>query len=110
MGKKRAKRQKLEMAVAHIHRRFGHRSLVKGRLPTAASAASPVPHIPTGFPRLDRALGIGGLPKGRVSELVGLPTSGKTTLALKFLVQAQDDGGQVDSDHSPFAQLGFNRY
>jgi len=95
MGKKRSKQRKLEMAVTHIHRRFGPRSLVKGRLPVADSAALSVPHIPTGFPVLDRALGIGGLPKGRVSELVGLPTSGKTTLALKFLVEAQVDGGQV---------------
>jgi recombination protein RecA len=103
MGKKKARKQKLEMAVAHIHRRFGPRSLVRGQLPTAASAPSPalskakgrVPHIPTGFPALDQALGIGGLPQGRVSELLGLPTSGKTTLALKFLAQAQVGGGQV---------------
>jgi recombination protein RecA len=94
MAKKRAKKQKLEMVVAQIHHRFGPRSLVKGRLPTADSAASSVPCIPTGFPQLDRALGIGGLPKGRVSELVGLATSGKTTLALKFLLQAQTSGGQ----------------
>jgi recombination protein RecA len=51
-----------------------------------------VPHIPTGFPALDRALGIGGLPKGRVCELVGPATSGKTTLSLKFLAQAQAAG------------------
>jgi recombination protein RecA len=95
MGKKRAKKQKLEMAVAHIQHRFGHRSLIKGRLPTVASAVSPVPHISTGFPQLDRALNIGGLPKGKMSELVGLPTSGKTTLVLKFLAQAQANGGQV---------------
>jgi recombination protein RecA len=95
MGKKRAKKRKLEMAVASIHRRFGPWSLVKGRLPTAASATSSTPHIPTGFPALDRALGIGGLPKGRVIELLGLATSGKTTLALKFLVQAQAGGKQV---------------
>ncbi len=95
MVKRRAKKRKLEMAVTHIHRRFGPRSLVKGRLPTAPSAVFPVPHISSGFPQLDRALGIGGLPKGRVSELVGLSTSGKTTLALNFLVQAQVNGGQV---------------
>ncbi len=119
MGKKRAKKQKLEMAVAHIHRRFGPRSLVKGRLPVADSAVSPIPHIPTGFPRLDQALGIGGLPKGRVSELVGLPTSGKTTLALKFLVQAQNDGGQVgyidqaryfDPDYAHRCGLDLSRF
>ena len=95
MGKKRARKRKLEMAVTHIHRRFGPRSLVKGRLPAVASAISSVPHIPTGFSQLDHALGIRGLPKGRVSELVGLPTSGKTTLALKFLAQAQANSGRV---------------
>ena len=95
MGKKQAKRQKLEMAVTYVHRRFGPRSLVRGRLPTATSAISSIPYIPTGFSQLDRALGIGGLPKGKVSELIGLPTSGKTTLALKFLAQAQADGGRV---------------
>jgi recombination protein RecA len=62
--------------------------LVKGQ------PAAVVPHIPTGFPTLDRALGIGGLPRGRVCELVGPATSGKTTLALKFLAQAQAGGGQ----------------
>ncbi|UCC65454.1 MAG: hypothetical protein JSV36_10595 [Anaerolineae bacterium] len=95
MGKKRGKKRQLEMAVARVHLRFGPRSLFKGRIPAAADTSAPFPHIPTGFPALDSALGIGGLPKGRVSELVGLPTSGKTTLALKLLSQAQADGGQV---------------
>ena len=74
---------------------FGPRSLVEGKTLTAWDTPDTFPHVPTGFPQLDRALGIGGLPKGRVTELVGLPTSGKTTLALKFLSQAQADGGQV---------------
>jgi RecA/RadA recombinase len=91
MGKKKARQQKLELAVTLIQRRFGPRSLVKGRLPTAA----PVPVISTGFAELDRALGIGGLPKGRITELIGSGTSGKTTLALKFLVEAQAGGHQV---------------
>jgi recombination protein RecA len=95
MDKKRAKKQKLEMTVARIQHRFGHRSLVKGRLSADSGVASSVPHISTGFHQLDRALVIGGLPNGKVSELVGLSTSGKTTLALKFLAQAQVDGGQA---------------
>jgi recombination protein RecA len=91
--KRRRKRQRqLDMAVAAIRLRYGPQALVKGKPPTAVAA---VPHIPTGFPSLDRALGIGGLPKGKISELVGPATSGKTTLALKFLAQAQADGGQV---------------
>ncbi len=90
MGKKRrrTRQRQLDMAVAAIHRRHGPRALVKGK------PASAVPHIPTGFPALDRVLGIGGLPRGRVCELVGPATSGKTTLALKFLAQAQMGGGQ----------------
>lgn len=93
MAKKRKhKRQRqLDMAVATIHRRYGPRALVRGK----AGGVARVPHIPTGFPSLDRALGIGGLPKGKVCELLGPATSGKTTLALKFLVQAQAGGRQV---------------
>jgi recombination protein RecA len=80
--------------VATIHRRHGPRSLIKGK-PTTATRSSTIPHIPTGFARLDRALGTGGLPKGKVCEVLGPATSGKTTLALKFLAQAQAGGSQV---------------
>ena len=48
--------------------------------------------ISTGFVSLDRVLGIGGLPKGRISEILGRPDSGKTVLALRFLAQAQAEG------------------
>lgn len=93
LAKKRGRRRQrqLDTAVATIHRRYGPWSLIKGK----SASATGVPHIPTGFSSLDRALGIGGLPKGKVCELVGPATSGKTTLALKFLAQAQADGGQV---------------
>jgi recombination protein RecA len=90
----RNRQRQLDMAVATIHRRFGPRALVQGTAARITSGAAAVPHIPTGFPDLDRALGIGGLPKGRVCELVGPATSGKTTLALKFLAQAQAGTGQ----------------
>jgi recombination protein RecA len=93
LAKKRGrKRQRqLDTAVATIHRRYGPWSLLKGK----SSSATGVPHIPTSFSSLDRALGIGGLPMGKMCELVGPATSGKTTLALKFLAQAQAGGGQV---------------
>jgi recombination protein RecA len=91
VARKGNRRRQLDMAVATIHRRFGPQALVKGK---PASAIS-VPHIPTGFPALDRALGTGGLPKGKICELAGPATSGKTTLALKFLARAQASGGQV---------------
>jgi recombination protein RecA len=96
LGKKRGRRsqRQLDAAMATIQGRYGPWALVRGR---SAARSAPVvpPHIPTGFPRLDRVLGIGGLPKGRVCEVLGPATSGKTTLALKFLAQAQRDGGQV---------------
>jgi recombination protein RecA len=92
VDKKRRRKRQLELTVAQVHLRYGPRSLVKGR---TLSPSDTFPHIPTDFSQLDRALGIGGLPKGRVTELVGLPTSGKTTLALKFLAQAQAGGDQV---------------
>lgn len=95
MSTKRSKRRRLEAAVARVHRRYGTQSLVRGKPPTAIGTATAIPHISTGFLPLDQALGIGGLPKGRVSELVGPATSGKTTLALKFLAQAQKGSGQV---------------
>jgi recombination protein RecA len=88
LAKKRKRQRQLDTAVAAIRHRYGSRALVKGK---PATATGGVPHIPTGFSALDRALGIGGLPKGRVCELVGPATSGKTTLALKFLAQAQAD-------------------
>jgi recombination protein RecA len=85
------KKQHLDAAVIAIQRRWGTGALRRG----SGAAASDVPHIPTGFPALDRALGTGGLPRGRLIELGGPATSGKTTLALKLLAQAQAGGGQV---------------
>jgi recombination protein RecA len=98
MGSKKTKR--LEMTVATIQQRWGRKALRKME---GSAARVEVPHISTGFPALDRALGIGGLAKGRVTELLGPATSGKTTLALKFLVQAQMNGGWVGYvDHACF--------
>ncbi len=84
------KTKRLEMTVTAIQQRWGRKALRKLEAPTTRAK---VPHIPTGFPVLDKVLGIGGLAKGRVSELLGPATSGKTTLALKFLAQAQAYGG-----------------
>ena len=59
--------------------------------------------IATGFAALDQALGVGGLPRGRIVELYGPSSSGKTTLALQIVAQAQQDGlaaGWIDADHS----------
>jgi recombination protein RecA len=93
VGKKR--QRKLDMAIATIHRRYGPKALGKGHAEASVGRSTAVPHIPTGFPKLDQALHIGGLPKGKLCEMLGPTTSGKTTLALKFLAQAQAGGGQV---------------
>lgn len=79
------RKQRLEKTVADLQQRFGLRAI--GR----ATAVQPVPVIPTGFPALDAALGVGGLPRGQVSEIVGAPTSGMATLALRLIAQAQQE-------------------
>lgn len=82
------KKEKLQMALVGIQRRWGNTAidLVKRRPPA-------VPHVSTGFPALDEALGIGGIPRGRISEIVGGPTSGTSTLALKIIAHAQAQKG-----------------
>jgi recombination protein RecA len=85
------KRKNLDMAVAVIQRRWGRKALRRlGKEATAAAA--PVPHIPTGFPALDKVLGIGGIPRSRITEMLGAPTSGMATLTLKVLANAQARG------------------
>lgn len=94
--KRRRKRQRqLDMAVATIHRRYGPGALIKGRSSRRNNPITATAYISTGFPNLDQALGSGGLPKGQICELLGPTTSGKTTVALKFLAQAQAGGKQV---------------
>ncbi len=88
-GKGRSR--KLQHTVSVLQNRFGVRAI--GRM--AASDAAPCPALPTGFPALDRALGIGGLPKGRITELIGVGTAGQATLAAKALAQAQRQGQHV---------------
>lgn len=95
MGKKRRQQRQLDMAVTAIQRRYGPWSLVRGKPAGTAAREAGVAHISTGFAALDQALAIGGLPRGRICELVGPATSGKTTLALKFLAQAQVGGREV---------------
>ncbi|HNS52658.1 MAG TPA: ATPase domain-containing protein [Anaerolineae bacterium] len=94
-SEQRQKQPQLEMTVAALQGRYGPWAVARGPAGRAAGSAAAVPHIPTGFEALDRALGTGGLPKGGVCEVVGPATSGKTTLALRFLAQAQRGGSQV---------------
>jgi recombination protein RecA len=81
----------LQRVIAAIQRRWGSHALrIFGQqLPDA------IPVISTGFPDLDAALGIGGFPRGRLTELHGIVTSGKTTIALRALAQAQTLGERV---------------
>lgn len=89
MGAKKGKRKRLEAALADIRLRWGPQAIGRGK---PAGTAAQMPHIPTGFPALDKALGIGGIPRGRLTELNGRPTSGMTTLALKLVANAQAEG------------------
>ncbi len=93
------KKKALEAALSQIDRAFGKGSVMRlGQRETLDVAA-----IPTGSLGLDIALGIGGLPKGRVIEIYGPESSGKTTLALHVIAEAQRQGGTcafIDVEHA----------
>jgi recombination protein RecA len=94
------KNKALESAMSQIERAFGKGSIM--RLGTGQKALE-VEAIPTGSLSLDIALGIGGLPKGRIVEIFGPESSGKTTLALHVVAEAQKRGGAcafVDAEHA----------
>lgn len=86
--KNKAKLAKLDMTVRTIQKRWGLKAIRKLEAPATAIE---IPHIPTSFPALDQALGIGGIPRGRVTEILGAPTSGMATLAFKLIAKAQED-------------------
>jgi RecA/RadA recombinase len=94
------KQKALESALAQIERNFGKGSIMKlGQ----REAAMDIEAISTGSLGLDIALGIGGLPKGRIIEIYGPESSGKTTLALHVLAEQQKKGGIcafVDAEHA----------
>ena len=79
------KKRKLETTIAALQDRWGSKAV--GRLPAGRTKA--IPHVPTGFPALDEALVIGGLPRGRISEISGIPSSGMATIALRIVASAQ---------------------
>jgi recombination protein RecA len=80
----------LEVAIGQIEKQFGRGAIMKlGQ----ASATLAVESIPTGSIALDLALGIGGIPRGRVSEIFGPEASGKSTLAQHIIAEAQKLGG-----------------
>ena len=93
------KKKALETAIAQIEKNFGKGTVMRlGDKPEMQVDA-----IPTGSLALDAALGIGGVPKGRIIEIYGPESSGKTTLALHIVAQAQKRGGEVafvDAEHA----------
>lgn len=89
----------LETALAQIDRQFGKGSVMR----LGSEERAPVDSIPTGAIALDVALGIGGLPRGRIVEVYGPESSGKTTIALHAIASAQAKGGVaafVDAEHA----------
>jgi recombination protein RecA len=94
----------VELAVGQIEKQFGKGAIMRlgGK-----DAVAPIPAISTGSISLDWALGVGGLPRGRVIEIFGPESSGKTTLALQTIAQAQKLGGVaafIDAEHALDAQ------
>lgn len=91
----------IDLAVSTIEKQFGKGSIM--RLGQGEALFKGVPFIPTGSPSLDIALGIGGIPKGRVVEIFGPESSGKTTLTLHAIAEAQKQGGVaafIDAEHA----------
>src|SRR5262249_5311044 len=90
----------VDLAVGQIEEQFGKGAIMKlGE----GSQIADIPALPTGSLGLDIALGIGGMPRGRVVEIYGPESSGKTTLALELIAEAQKRGGIcafVDAEHA----------
>ena len=93
------RKEALNTALTSIERKFGKGSIMR----MDGEASHVIPVIPTGSIGLDLALGVGGIPKGRVSEIYGPESSGKTTLALHVIAEIQKRGGTaafIDAEHA----------
>ena len=96
---KSAKKKALESAISQIERSFGKGTVIK----MGENANMNVSSVSTGSIGLDVALGIGGLPKGRIIEIYGPESSGKTTVALHAIAEVQKEGGEaafIDAEHA----------
>jgi recombination protein RecA len=94
------KEKALELAIGQIEKRFGKGSIMKMG---ESAGLPPIAAVPTGSLALDLALGIGGIPRGRITEIFGPESSGKTTLAQHIIAEAQKRGGTVayiDAEHA----------
>ena len=101
MAKETSREQTVQLTVTAIERQFGKGAIM--RLGEGETLIGDIPVIKTGSIGLDVALGIGGLPRGRVVEVYGPESSGKTTLALHAIAEAQKAGGIaafVDAEHA----------
>ena len=99
MSENQEKSKALEAALSQIEKQFGKGSIMK----LGEFQAVNVEAIPTGALSLDIALGIGGIPRGRIIEIFGPESSGKTTLALHIIAEAQKTGGEaafIDAEHA----------
>ena len=99
MGNNSEKRKALDAAMSQIEKQFGKGSVMK----LGDFKATSVDAISTGALNLDIALGIGGIPRGRIIEIYGPESSGKTTLALHAVAEAQKTGGEaafIDAEHA----------
>ena len=83
------KKKALDTAIAYIEKQFGKGAIMK----LGEAKAMDIEAIPTGSMTLDMALGIGGVPRGRIIEIYGPESSGKTTLTLHIIAEAQKNGG-----------------
>jgi recombination protein RecA len=90
MGEIEEKRRKLDKTIAALQDKWGKQAIQR-----FDESRREVAHVSTGFPSLDEKLGIGGLPRGRISEILGKPTSGLKTIALKIAENVQKDGGLI---------------
>jgi recombination protein RecA len=101
MTKDQNKAKAIDMAVSQIEKQFGKGSIM--RLGEEGALVPDLPVIPTGSISLDIALGLGGIPRGRVVEIFGPESSGKTTLALHIIAESQKQGGNaafIDAEHA----------
>ncbi|MDE2060652.1 MAG: recombinase RecA, partial [candidate division NC10 bacterium] len=99
-GDGKERERALDLAIAQIEKLYGKGAIMRMG---SSGALVPIAAIPTGSLELDAALGVGGVPRGRVIEIFGPESSGKTTLALHIIAEAQRMGGSaafVDAEHA----------
>ena len=93
------KKKALEVALAHLEKDFGTGTIMR----LGDNAIQDIETVPTGSIGLDLALGVGGVPRGRITEIFGAESSGKTTLAIHIIAEAQKQGGVcaiIDAEHA----------